>query len=151
MSSFVKPSSSYVVPANLATEFTPSEINQFKSEFQVFDLNGDGEVDADELTVIMEKLGEKVTKLKLEEMIAEVDEDKNGTVSFGEFVQMMQTVKKSGVSRILCASVDISKHALLGIFIFFLFLSSPFHIFIENESYTLKQQNRMTPNFLLIR
>ena len=101
MSSFVKPSSSYVVPANLATEFTPSEINQFKAEFQVFDLNGDGEVDADELSVIMEKIGEKVSKVKLDEMIAEVDDDKNGTISFGEFVKMMHTVKTSGEVRFI--------------------------------------------------
>jgi hypothetical protein len=35
-------STQYAVPAHLATEFTPAEVNDFRRQFGVFDQNGDG-------------------------------------------------------------------------------------------------------------
>merc|ERR1719154_594741 len=37
----------------------------------------------------MRRLGERPTDKELKEMVAEVDEDKSGTIEFNEFLQMM--------------------------------------------------------------
>ena len=37
----------------------------------------------------MRRLGERPTDKELKDMVAEVDEDKSGTIEFDEFLQMM--------------------------------------------------------------
>ena len=37
----------------------------------------------------MRRLGERPTDKELKDMVAEVDEDKSGTIEFNEFLQMM--------------------------------------------------------------
>lgn len=61
--------------------------------FAVFDDNGDGEIDANEL---QEVLGEDFGKIV--EMIQEVDIDKNGKISFEEFQKAMQEDMSGGMN-----------------------------------------------------
>lgn len=51
-----------------------------------FDIGKDGFLDLNELKVMMEKLGAPQTHLGLKGMIAEVDEDHDGKISFREFL-----------------------------------------------------------------
>ena len=45
--------------------------------------------DIQELGTVMRRLGERPTDKELKDMVAEVDEDKSGTIEFDEFLQMM--------------------------------------------------------------
>lgn len=83
----------YPVPAHLATEFTPSEVADFRKQFSMFDANGDAEIDTKELAKVLASLGDVVTADRLSALIGEVDSDHSGTVSFGEFCQMMHNVR----------------------------------------------------------
>ena len=65
------------------------QIAGFKEEFNKFDENGDGTITTDELSVVMNNLGQHPTEQQLKDMVAEVDMDKNGTIEFGEFIVMM--------------------------------------------------------------
>lgn len=51
-----------------------------------YDVGNDGYLDLAELKIMMEKLGAPQTHLGLKGMIAEVDEDTDGKISFREFL-----------------------------------------------------------------
>lgn len=51
-----------------------------------YDIGNDGFLDLAELKVMMEKLAAPQTHLGLKAMIAEVDEDQDGKISFREFL-----------------------------------------------------------------
>lgn len=57
----------------------------FASNFR-YDIGKDGFLDLNELKIMMEKLGAPQTHIGLKGMIAEVDEDKDGKISFREFL-----------------------------------------------------------------
>merc|ERR1711907_399935 len=73
----------------MAEYFSPEQRDEFKAVFDVFDTDGGGSIDAKELGVAMGALGKTPNKHELEDMIAEVDEDKNGTIEFNEFLTLM--------------------------------------------------------------
>ena len=47
----------YIVPPELATAFTPQEINELKQNFNNFDTNSDGTIDANELGNVLRNCG----------------------------------------------------------------------------------------------
>lgn len=51
-----------------------------------YDVGHDGYLDLTELKIMMEKIGAPQTHLGLKGMIAEVDEDNDGKISFREFM-----------------------------------------------------------------
>ena len=55
----------------------------------MFDADGGGTIDTEELETVMRSLGQNPTKEELEEMINIVDSDGNGNVDFGEFLDLM--------------------------------------------------------------
>ena len=57
--------------------------------FKKFDKDGDGEVTANEVRDVLAKLGQKLSDAELEAMMAEVDENGDGVISFAEFKQLM--------------------------------------------------------------
>jgi calmodulin len=57
--------------------------------FRVFDKNGDGTVQANELRHVMTSLGEKFTDQELDELITEADEDGTGNINYANFVKNM--------------------------------------------------------------
>ncbi|KAK5583127.1 hypothetical protein RB653_004717 [Dictyostelium firmibasis] len=72
------------------SNFSASEIAEFRASFAQFDENGDGQISALELQKILTKCGEKVTGVEVRDMIKEVDTDGNGSIDFNEFLQVMQ-------------------------------------------------------------
>lgn len=68
---------------------TPEQLEEFKSSFQVFDKDLDGVITVHELGIAMRAMGHNPTQIELQEMIEEVDVDKDGAISFEEFVSMM--------------------------------------------------------------
>ena len=62
---------------------------ELKEAFRVFDKNGDGFISAEELKLVMSRLGEELTDQELEEMISEADKGGDKQVNFEEFKMMM--------------------------------------------------------------
>ncbi|KAH3743015.1 hypothetical protein Pelo_15584 [Pelomyxa schiedti] len=71
----------------IVEEDNPEELRAAFRE--VFDKNGDGEIDMEELRRVLPTLGETLTDDQIVQMIKEVDVDGDGKISFDEFVQIM--------------------------------------------------------------
>ncbi|KAG2552172.1 hypothetical protein PVAP13_9KG430500 [Panicum virgatum] len=70
------------------------EEGDMKEAFRVFDEDGDGYISAAELQAVLKKLGlpEARNLATVQEMICNVDSDRDGRVDFGEFKNMMQGI-----------------------------------------------------------
>ena len=64
------------------------------SAFKVFDADKSGSISRDELHKIMTTLGEPLTESEVNEMMAEADKDKDGTINYSEFVNGLMGKKK---------------------------------------------------------
>ncbi len=78
--------------------YTEEQLAEFKEAFSLFDKNGDGTISETELGDIMGSLGQKLSPAELKEMIHEVDTDKNGTIDFKEFLQLMERQTSSSTN-----------------------------------------------------
>uniref|UniRef100_A0A7S3PJ03 Calmodulin n=1 Tax=Aplanochytrium stocchinoi TaxID=215587 RepID=A0A7S3PJ03_9STRA len=68
------------------------EIDNYASVFELFDEDGNGNIDIDELGRMVNKIQQgssPPTRDELESMMASVDADKNGNIDFSEFVTLM--------------------------------------------------------------
>jgi len=78
----------------MADQYTEEQIAEFKEAFSLFDKDGDGTIDADELGTVLRSLGHQPTEEEVEDMIREADTDGNGTIDFQEFIEMMPTQER---------------------------------------------------------
>ena len=63
---------------------------QLREAFAVFDVSGDGQIDATELGTILEAvMDKKFSQEEIEQMINAVDEGGNGEIEMDEFLQLM--------------------------------------------------------------
>ena len=69
---------------------TEEQIAEYKEAFAVFDQDGNGTITVNELMQVMSNLGQKCSLEDAKKMIAEADSNKNESIEFGEFVEMMQ-------------------------------------------------------------
>lgn len=83
----------YTLPPELATAFTPSDLQTLRENFSSFDTNGDGTIDDNELSAILRLSGETINDADLPSLIAELDTDKNGTISFSEFASYIHSLR----------------------------------------------------------
>merc|ERR1712002_344909 len=60
-----------------------------KKAFDKFDTNGDGTISVEELSTVMESLGQRLKTKELKRMIAEVDANRNGKIDLEEFYILM--------------------------------------------------------------
>lgn len=67
-------------------EFSRKEIKEYQATFNRYDVGHDGYLDLTELKIMMEKIGAPQTHIGLKGMIAEIDEDNDGKISFREFL-----------------------------------------------------------------
>ncbi|KAK4238776.1 hypothetical protein C8A03DRAFT_33172 [Achaetomium macrosporum] len=71
------------------------QIEQYKQVFEIFDKDGTGDITAAELGNVMKELGLNPSDEELQDLINEVDTNKDGVISFDEFLALMsQTVKE---------------------------------------------------------
>jgi len=59
-----------------------SSEDEMRAAFRVFDLDGDGQIDAEELRLTMSQLGETVTDADVDAMIRSVDRNNDGKVDY---------------------------------------------------------------------
>ena len=74
----------------MTSGLTQAQIDEFKEAFQLFDKNGDGTIQANELIEVMKSINITATTEEILDMIKDVDTDGDGNISFDEFVVMMQ-------------------------------------------------------------
>ena len=60
-----------------------------REAFDACDLDGGGEIDAEELSLAMKAMGESISVEHCESIIADLDKDGDGTLGFAEFVNLM--------------------------------------------------------------
>lgn len=75
------------------------QISELKEAFSLFDQDGDGNITAKELGVVMRSLGQDPTEAELQDMINDVDTDGNGTIDLAEFISMMARKLKDDDAR----------------------------------------------------
>lgn len=68
----------------------PREERELREVFSVFDKNGDGMISVDDLVVVMQSLGQKLSEADAQEMIREGDVDRDGLISFHEFIMLIK-------------------------------------------------------------
>jgi ubiquitin-protein ligase len=87
----------YRIPRWLKSEFLPSEVMMFKHHFQVIDVDGSGEVDAEELVELTGQLGNRVSLEQAAKLIDDYDLDGSGTIDFTEFLILMFKIKSGTI------------------------------------------------------
>mmetsp|Transcript_16335 Transcript_16335/g.28006 ORF Transcript_16335/g.28006 Transcript_16335/m.28006 type:complete len:184 (+) Transcript_16335:90-641(+) len=73
---------------------TAADKSELLQVFQLFDVDGSGAIDAQELLIAMRALGFPVSKADVARSIAEIDTDGGGTVDFTEFQTMVTSASK---------------------------------------------------------
>merc|ERR1712167_40476 len=68
---------------------TEEQIEEIREAFNLFDADNSGAIDVRELKAAMRALGFEVKKEELKKMISDIDNDGNGSIEFGEFLEMM--------------------------------------------------------------
>ena len=69
-------------------DLTDEQLIEFREAFEAFD-KGNGSITVRELGTVMRSLGQNLSEAEIKEMIDIVDEDKNGTIDFQEFLNLM--------------------------------------------------------------
>lgn len=80
---------------NMAEELPPEQVAKFKEVFSRFDKNGDNTINTQELGAVMQALGQDISEDELKMLIAQVDTDGDGVISFQEFLEAMVKRMKS--------------------------------------------------------
>eukprot|EP00976_Prorocentrum_cordatum_P091419 1188528-Prorocentrum_minimum.AAC.4 len=73
----------------LVERLTEQQVAEFKECFDMFDEDGSGNIDSDELKDILSALGVKMAAMEIAELVGEVDSDGSGDVDFPEFCALM--------------------------------------------------------------
>src|ERR1700675_3014366 len=79
-------------------DLTDEEIAQARHAFDLFDQNNDGAITAQELTLVLEALGEDANEAAVRDLINKVDIDGNGNIDFSELLSAMRRWKDDAAS-----------------------------------------------------
>ena len=66
----------------MAAELDPEELEEWRTIFNLFDVDGDQSITCQELGVVLRSMGQTPNDQELKEMIKDMDEDGSGTVDF---------------------------------------------------------------------
>merc|ERR1712022_72350 len=70
-------------------QLTEEQLDEIREAFSLFDADASGMIDIRELKAAMRALGFEVKNEELKKMVSDIDGDGNGTIEFGEFLEMM--------------------------------------------------------------
>ena len=71
-----------------ATFFKKYSQDELRKAFRQFDQDGSGYIQADELENIMQKMGRRVKKSEIDELVRSLDTSGDGKISFEEFTKL---------------------------------------------------------------
>ena len=82
----------FTIPARRPSDVTQSLSSEaeMRASFHVFDIDGDGLIDSDELRLTMSRLGEHVSQSDVDAMIRAVDRNNDGKVDYEGFCCVLQ-------------------------------------------------------------
>lgn len=66
-----------------------SQLEGLRTHFSQFDVDNSGYIDSDELTAVLRSMGFNPTEKRISEVLSAYDTDRNGNLSFGEFVEVL--------------------------------------------------------------
>lgn len=81
------------IEGEIEEELTEDWLESLKKAFVFYDKDGDGQITAKELGTVLSSLGENPTESELQDMIKEVDADRNGNMDYSDFATMMTQSK----------------------------------------------------------
>ncbi|CAH1985623.1 unnamed protein product [Acanthoscelides obtectus] len=70
-------------------ELSEDQKNDIREAFDLFDSEGTGKIDSKDLKVAIRALGFEPKKEEIKKMIADIDKDGTGQISFDDFLQLM--------------------------------------------------------------
>ena len=70
-------------------------MDELQRQFNAYDMDGSGEIDKNELGQF-KWMGERIAEL--DDLLAKVDDDGSGEVSFREFIQMIEWLREGRLS-----------------------------------------------------
>jgi centrin-1 len=76
-------------PSAGAKKLTEEQIGQITQAFELFDTDGSGTIETQELKIAMRALGFEPKQEEIDKMVRDVDDDGSGSVDFPEFLDMM--------------------------------------------------------------
>lgn len=76
----------------MVDSLSEEQLAEAREVFQLFDLDGKGEIGTRELSFALAQLGQHPTPEELDKMVAEFDDDGDGAINFEEFLVMMDTL-----------------------------------------------------------
>jgi len=74
---------------SLSDSLTIEEINEYKQAFALYDRNSNGTINQSELLSVLRSLGQNPTEQEVQDIINEMDANKNGKIEFQEFLEKM--------------------------------------------------------------
>lgn len=73
----------------MASNLSPAEFNTLVRTFHQFDIDNSNSIDVSELATVMEHLGVSMSQQQIEELVEQVDKNRNGELEFEEFCQLI--------------------------------------------------------------
>merc|ERR1712097_177020 len=70
-------------------KLTDEQVQQIGQAFQLFDTDGSGTIETQELKIAMRALGFEPKQEEIDKMVRDVDDDGSGSVDYPEFLDMM--------------------------------------------------------------
>lgn len=80
-------------------KLSPEQKNECKEAFDLFDINGDNEIEYSELKVILKALGFQSNKAELQSIIRQYDFENTGKISFQDFIDLSYLNSDSEIQR----------------------------------------------------
>ena len=84
----------------------------FHEVFNLFDINGGGTIDANELDSALKSVDIQLTRREIEDVLHVIDEDGNGEIDFEEFLTLMTSTEKylatlKGTAELCCHVCEV--------------------------------------------
>lgn len=90
--------------------FSDAEIEEYRQHFASFDANNDQFIDDRELAGVMKNLGLYESQAQVQKLMKEVDQNQNGVIEFGEFLDIIYNIKQgktSGFAQVYTKQKDL--------------------------------------------
>jgi len=72
---------------------------KLKQTFDIFDRDGSGSIETEELSKVLEALGQKVTESQLEEIVNALDSNGDGQINFEEFSSLSISIASNNIPK----------------------------------------------------
>ena len=87
-------------------------LTAFHEVFNLFDINGGGTIDANELDSALKSVDIQLTRREIEDVLHVIDEDGNGEIDFEEFLTLMTSTEKylatlKGTAELCCHVCEV--------------------------------------------